>query len=59
MTAERPTPTPAGCSHPDSRIVWEPWIGPTDRGFRLVWDQCSECLAPLSAATLWESEVAR
>jgi hypothetical protein len=59
----RPTPTPAACEHPDSRIVWEPWsVCPScDRcePNRLVTEQCAVCEATLAATTLWESEVER
>jgi hypothetical protein len=57
----RPTPTPAACEHPDSRIVWGgDWIGPADRDrYRVAVEQCAECGAKLHASTLWESEVLR
>jgi hypothetical protein len=53
------TEAPAGCSHPDSRIVWGRWIRDADNldRYRIAEERCAVCGESLAGMPLWESEV--
>jgi hypothetical protein len=60
MTADRPAADPAGCSHPDSRVIrWPRCVSPEDGPYQIFTEECAYCLDVLALEALWESEVVR